>query len=227
MTELERQLISALDLMIRESIENFKLRRSNSLSYINSHGLGFDLAKLIEEYTESNRIQRAGYFIEGLASNKQIDSREIYLSERKKSGRSRAHATNQWKSFNARLGLGDDKRFRMNEGQFFIHERALLAEIGISRPVIDVVIESIKLYNFDIDSIILKLHEFRKDQLQNSIRSLLHSSSSPGSLAFSVQRASGLITVIADCMVLFFTRDWGVAGTLSTMAGSSILAISD
>ena len=37
--------------------------------------------------------------------------------------------------------------------------------------------------------------------------------------SFSAHQAAGLMTVISDVSMLFTTRDWGVAGTISTVAG--------
>jgi hypothetical protein len=40
----------------------------------------------------------------------------------------------------------------------------------------------------------------------------------------STAKIAGLATVIADVSILFTTRDWGVAGTMSTIAGGLVFA---
>lgn len=50
---------------------------------------------------------------------------------------------------------------------------------------------------------------------------------SEGGAQASLGKVAGLMTVVADGSVLFTTRDWGVAGTISTMAGALVAVVSD
>ena len=43
-------------------------------------------------------------------------------------------------------------------------------------------------------------------------------------LRVSRERLVGTATIVSDLSVMFTTRDWSVAGTLSTMAGALIMA---
>lgn len=57
----------------------------------------------------------------------------------------------------------------------------------------------------------------------DSVRKSMASDNSP----ISSHKITGLMTVVADMSVLFTTRDWGVTGTLSTMAGGLAATMTD
>ena len=71
-----------------------------------SNGEARELVRLLEEFSASRRFVDGSYFTEMLFSERLIDdepAREIYLSSRKKRGRSRALASTHWQEFLVRI----------------------------------------------------------------------------------------------------------------------------
>lgn len=58
-------------------------------------------------------------------------------------------------------------------------------------------------------------------QIRRGVMSLVeHLRGSLGGIHVSKTQLVGVATVVSDVTVMFSTRDWGVAGTLSTIAGA-------
>lgn len=195
------------------------------------------LLKLLEEFSTSKKFVESAYFVESMSQTDLAvdgDVREIYLSWRKFYGRSRSMASTHWHSFLRRIGrdripygyvrsIGASP-YEMSYAHFRNMESLLLSRSGVGERVKSLILAVIDKYENETNAArrgdlplasgsILKIPR----TISNSIESELKIGI--GSPAISSTQAAGLMTVITDVSVLFTTRDWGVAGTISTIAG--------
>ena len=150
---------------------------------------------------------------------------------RKKSGHSRIRASMRWWEFEARLGFSEKARpivgvKPMQYDHFKNMERRLLEDVGVHPRIISLIGHLIESERSKIDQIrsgewILRHGDIKRlviepfFQLQDKDSSFLDRHVTTGQIA-------GAFTIVADISVIFTTRDWSVAGTLSTMAGAAM-----
>lgn len=186
-----------------------------------------ELCNLLTEYVGSHSFMRGATFAEMVADGRLADdtkAREIYLKARKDRGRTRVLASRQWADFRARLGLrvsAYESHVRPMDSLHFVEMearlvRALDVHPALARLIEDLVVRRTDLFErFEKRDQILKQGQIRRDVLK--LLSRLRSSS--GGIDISKTQMVGMATIVADTTVMFSTRDWGVAGTLSTIAG--------
>lgn len=197
------------------------------------------LLELLEEFSTSRKFLESAFFVENLSKGaKRPDDqlREIYLSWRKRHGRSRALASAHWREFLNRLGL---ERYRggylagtteiraeeMHYRYFREMERLLLSQPGVSSRVRNLVLSVIDRYQADVEAARrgeIPLPDGSVSKLPLKIMDAIRydRSAKVQSGHISAAKIAGLMTIVTDTSVLFTTRDWGVAGTMSTMAGA-------
>lgn len=195
------------------------------------------LLRLLEEFASSKKFVESAYFVERVTQGdleNDSDLREIFLSWRKFYGRSRAMASTHWFDFTLRLGRSRSKfgyvrgltknPNEMPYRHFREMERLLLKRSGVSDRVQSLILSVIDKFENDVEASrhgdkplpsgsISKLPTIISESIVNDVKFNL------GTFNLNGAQAAGLMTVIADVSVLFTTRDWGVAGTLSTIAG--------
>lgn len=198
-----------------------------------------ELINRLEDLLNSRGFIEACYFVEGLTlPGEQNESRlrEIYLSARKRRGRSRALASIHWSEFRSRLGIKESpalatRTVPMDFEYFKKMEERLLSTTGIHPRVITLIMRV-------VSSQAQQLEQIRRGQ-----RSLQHGTVKPlvadpifrwreqrsqsRDLRISTTKIAAAITIVANISVLFTTRDWSVTGTLSTMVGALAAAAAD
>ncbi|MFY0398923.1 hypothetical protein [Brevundimonas naejangsanensis] len=186
-----------------------------------------ELCDLLTEYIGSRAFVRGTTFVEMLFDGRlghDHDAREIYLSSRKDMGRTRVLASRQWADFKARIGLEAspyEARARpMDSSQFIEMEKRLLRKLAV-HPALEKLIESLVIDRIEIFD---KIEKREKILVPGQIRGtavkfLSQLQGTCGGIDVSRTQVVGIATVVSDATVLFSTRDWGVAGTLSTIAG--------
>jgi hypothetical protein len=202
------------------------------------------LLELLEEFATSKKFIESAYFVERLTQidiEDDSDVREIFLSWRKFYGRSRSMASTHWFDFMRRLGRTRPKYGyvrgltktpdEMSYEHFREMERLLLKRSGVGDRVQSIILSVVDKYRSDVEASrhgerpllngsISKLPAAISNSLKNDMERNL------GTLKLTANRAAGLMTVLTDVSVLFTTRDWGVAGTISTIAGGFAAATS-
>jgi hypothetical protein len=195
------------------------------------------LIELLEEFSSTRKFVESAHFVERITQaniDQDSDIREIFLSWRKFYGRSRAMASTHWHDFLHRFGrirsqYGYVRGLAQTAGEMpYYHfremERLLLNRSNVGDRVKAIVLSVVDKYESEVEAarggqfalppgtisklpakIVMSLRHERKDKL--------------GKLSLSSAQAAGLMTVLTDVSVLFTTRDWGVAGTLSTIDG--------
>ncbi len=189
----------------------------------------------VKHYVNSRTFLEQAYFTEASLQGDFNDrAREIFLSGRTKRGRTRTMAAKQWDEFQRRLGFGGTPYYRksvspMPFSLFQKMERKLLLKAGIKAPIVDVVMSEISRQEENISRIRAQQHSVRygaiKHAAENILEGLRSTVSSMSVQSISKHQAAGAITLIADSAVMFTTRDWSVAGTLSTMAGALVVTL--
>lgn len=195
------------------------------------------LLRLLEEFSSSKKFVESAYFVERLTQadiRDDDDIKEIYLSWRKFYGRSRSMASTHWYDFLRRYGriptsYGYIRGFtRISDEMKYSHfremERLLLQRSGVGERVKSIILSVIDQYEAEVEYTRhgdRALPEGAVSKLPAAISRSIQSARDRklGYPAFSAAQAAGLMTVLTDVSVLFTTRDWGVAGTISTIAG--------
>lgn len=191
-----------------------------------------DLRACFERLLESRDFRETCFFVEHLFEGRDQDDRmfrEIYLSQRRRRGRSRALASINWADFKARLGLPTPKlpysrTIRMERRYFLKMEEQLLETLDIHPRVAATVLAVVKENISEVERMIKR----RRGLREGAVRELFadpyfrwNSESSVGQESLvSTRHFAAAITVLVDFSVLFTTRDWSVTGTLSTMSGA-------
>ncbi len=229
--ESDKRLLSLMEKLLMEQSSHGS--RSNNFGVgqiVLSDAEASELAERLEKLLDSRQFFEASYFIQGLSDNRSRDDlREMYLAARKRNGRSRMMSSQLWADFSARLGgervsaWGSDVKM-MTRKHFFKMERKLLIAAGLQEQTASAVMSLIEAQSDEIDRIRSGQRKLQSGLIREVLHNSLKSVQGPSSLLkanrISSSRISASIVIIADCSVLFSTRDWSVAGTLSTLAGA-------
>lgn len=186
-----------------------------------------ELCDLLTEYIGSRAFVRGTTFVEMMFDGRldnDHNAREIYLASRKDMGRTRVLASRQWADFKARLGLAvspfEAGVRPMDSSQFIEMEKRLLRKLAV-HPALENLIENLVIDRIEIFDKIEKREKILvPGQIRGSAVKLIGQlKGSFGGIDISRTQVVGIATVVSDVTVMFSTRDWGVAGTLSTVAG--------
>jgi hypothetical protein len=185
----------------------------------------------VRERLESREFAQAAYFVEAMTSTEDREdktAREIFLSSRARNGRTRALASTHWAAFKTRLGIRSLRRDQpvspMPLTRFLQMERRLLIAAGMEQQVVNLLMQIVETQLPDLQEI----RDGRRTLGHGAVRSILarpfvrlYDAISPAlDREITTQKLGAVMLLVADCSVLFTTRDWGVAGTLSTMAAA-------
>ncbi len=198
------------------------------------------LAVHLTALTESRDFIESLFFMEGLYGFSKTDPgalRAIFARGIRRNGRSATiHSTAKWHQFLARMGVLKPRWPSQNVrpmpfDTFLEMESRLLKHLNISEPTAALLLtlceqqrerhENIPKLDFS------KIYGERLDQpyepeepLFRKIKQQITRLRDKVSRDMSGQQLAGLTIIIVDTSVMFQTRDWGVAGTISQMAGA-------
>ena len=194
-----------------------------------------ELAGLLDSLLGSREFLESVYFIEGLATqgNKnEKNLREIYLSRRKKGGRSRALASRQWSDFQQRAGFikgtvrGAPAR-PMSFDHFLKMERRLFEFLEIHPRVVEIVLKLIESHVAATERLRTGSGSIAEGKVAEILRGVANVWRASGRVHVNRNlttktNLSAAFTIVADTTVLFTTRDWSVTGTLSAMTATTM-----
>lgn len=192
-----------------------------------------ELCDLLTEYANSHAFMRAATFTEMVSDGRLSDdskAREIYLKTRSERGRKRVLSSRQWADFRARLGLAvpaySTGVVPMDSIQFVEMEVRLLRALRV-HPALEKLIEDLVIRRSDIFERIERREQILSPgQIRRSVMFIVeHLRGSLGGIHVPKNQIVGVATLVSDVTVMFSTRDWGVAGTLSTMAGALAMSV--
>lgn len=219
-TDSEKRLIELLARHLLECLEphvKYSNRPSNHVVLTDNEA--DELLGNIERIADSKQFYEICYFVEGLtAARSDTDGRlrEIYLANRRKRGRTRVNASFHWNDFNDRLQ-------NMPFEHFLAMERKLLGACELETRLIDTVIQMLESARIKSDEARSRNSPIKrgtiKKKLLDPIRRLCRNDESCSVPRHKIVSA---MTILADSSVLFTSRDWGVAGTISTISACFI-----
>ena len=198
-----------------------------------------ELLNLIESLVNSREFLEASYFVEGMAeygTHPDTRLREIYLSARKRRGRSRALASTNWSDFLIRLGFRPETRLvrssrRMSQEYFLNMEEKLLSSLRLHPRVIKLVMQIIRIQSPNVEQIRNGNGQIRRGTLRALVADPYFrwraSELSQKEFQITTNKIVSSIIIVADFSILFTTRDWSVAGTLSAMSGAAATLVAD
>lgn len=230
----DRRLIKLMATLLLEQIEGQSISSNRSADEVvlTDQEAG-ELLELLDRLVESKQFVETATFVEGLAGANTVNDRqlrEIYLSARKRKGRSRAVASYHWAEFCVRLGIVKGPIWNvsatpMSLEHFYEMERRLLSAAGVAPRVIAVVMKVVIAQSSGLQ----RLREGKQSLSRGVVKQAIidpflrlreRSAQRIGSRQVSVTRVAAALTLMSDISIMFTTRDWSVAGTLSTMAGA-------
>lgn len=235
MSDADRRLLNKLNDIFNEISTEYRKNSNKPDGYaVLSESEAEQISLLLSQYIDQSSFVKYSYFIEHLFSSTYNDSalREIYLSERKIRGRSRAMAATHWREFKSRVGIEGEKWQKtvpvLDEDTFIKLEKVLVSSSGISEPFADSVLETVSnnlhyvrsgssLQNFSslsaygiITEIVAKLRS--KGKTKRDTRTM------------STTQLSALAGLLIDGSAMFTTRDWSAASSYSALASTVVLA---
>jgi hypothetical protein len=195
-----------------------------------------ELASRLTELIEDKSMVVSLSFVDGLAGLGNLTEsqlREIYLSERKRRGRTRALASKQWADFWARLGRQSGwSRWgvateKMSYEHFLEMERRLFKALKFPEKVNAYLIERVSAVRGTVEGALesrnfVKASESLSRHTIDLLKQLRAALQSTDSSSLSTNQVAGLAIVVSNLSVLFTTRDWSAAGTMSAISGGSV-----
>lgn len=194
------------------------------------------LVELLEELLSSKKFLESCYFVEELSRGQAADLsrlRSIFNFWRGRTGRHKSMSWLHWNEFLRRFSAKIDPersrhlpRLLQMDFQYFLRmEGILLKATPLSPRVVTLILSTISKYEIQIQNARLGEKPLPRGIVIDQPKALLESlkkgsDSGVGLPTFAAHRVAGIATLVADSAVLFTTRDWGVTGTLSTMAGA-------
>jgi hypothetical protein len=233
LTDTDRELLQLLAELVTDTPFKYRGNLSPGETALSDEE-AYRLVELLDELQSSRKFIEGSYFVEKITmgvNKPDSDLREIFLSWRKHYGRSRALSSGHWRNFLHRLGIenyassylvGDPfiQGKQMSYEYFREMERTLLSQRGVSQRIRAIVLTVVDTYAKDVNAARKGERKLPDGAISKLPATIIHSlSSKAGSRSLSSSKIAGLMTAVTDMSVLFTTRDWSVAGTISTIAG--------
>jgi hypothetical protein len=245
LTSFDKELLRLLSELVLQEEQGWVANRHKGLAELSDTEARL-LVELLEEFIASKRTQEASYLIERIFSGDTGDlkrAREIYLRGRVERGRTRAVASVQWNEFLMRLGIYPSTQVdriywhrasaRPMSSEYFLQmESRLLAATGVHPRIRSLILDYVQLNMSGLTRVLSGEEKLAKGQVLMKPKKikdeLKFSLNHPvGQRPQSVKKIIGTMTIVMDMSVLYTTRDWSVAGTMSTIAGALPLVALD
>lgn len=226
LTDTEKMLIKILaQKLVDDEERSLRLTNMSSQEVSISDEDAYILIDLINAVINRMEFKQITQFMERVLSSEENDplSREIYLSNKKKRGRSRAHASNHWADFRVRLGLYQSwypgsRSSPMTKEHFLKMEESLFYNAGLNEKAIPVLMQVVAT-EWDAFE---KLRENKEGlPAKSAEQSLKNLSEQIKEGVVNKINIGAAVTLVANGAVMFTTRDWGVTGTISSIIGTS------
>ncbi len=235
----DKELLSLLAHLILSST-NEKVRGNISPHHVVlSDSEATRLLCLMKQFVCSKKFVEGSYLIEGVFNRSPALNdgilRNIYLSWKKRNGRSRAMATAQWGGFLARLGIRQinpsnpwhrSPIYQMSFSHFLKMEHKLASSADINPAVSSIIIKFIAQQEKFVNSVRpgeIRIENNQISNLPNRLIADISSDSIKNGLQkpLSINQIIGITVIVMDFSAIFTTRDWDVSGFISTVAGAA------
>jgi len=196
----------------------------------------YELFTLLGEVLQDRSLIVGLAFVDGIVGANELTEeqlREIYLSERKRAGKTRALASKQWADFLTRMGRQSGwsrwgvASFPMRYEYFLEMEQRLFGRMKFPHRVSEYLWLIVSKARERVEEVLahqalprpnLSLSRYLKSfviELQQMLASPV------GDAHLSSRQIAALVIVLTNTSVLFTTRDWSAAGTMSAIAGGT------
>lgn len=191
------------------------------------------LLALLNSLVEHRNFVESAFLIEELSSGAERNDRairEIYLKNRASRGRTRIMASTKWADYLSRLGVRSSWHpyiggVPMSDTQFIEMERRLFASLDISQPVSELLLKYVRAVLPKVRTALSGQRKIPSGTIRSAIiepfRDVARQRRGIDRTVSSTKVVAAM-TLVADLSILFTTRDWDVAGTLSGMSGAFI-----
>lgn len=229
LTANDKRLLLLLEKLLSDGI----VANSN----IDSRAVGLSDQEAVElqqragELLESKAFWQKAHLIEALSRGDTHAAREPYLAGRSSRGASRIMSTTHYLNFLRRLGLpspGSPEVIPMDFEHFIRMEVRLFRELGISPRIVYLLEQFLRTHESDISASRSGTNPLTSGSLVGQLKRLLprfDTRGEPTTTLYDRDRVAGALTLVANSSVIFGTRDWNVAGTISAMAGAVGLSL--
>ncbi len=190
-----------------------------------------ELQQRVGELLESKAFWQKAHLIEALSRGDTQAAREPYLAGRSSRGASRIMSTTHYLNFLRRLGLpspGSPDVGPMDFEHFIRMEVRLFRELEISDEIVHLLERFLRAHEREINASRSGTNQLPSGSLVGHLKRLLprfDERGEPTTTLYDRDRISGALTLVANSSVIFGTRDWNVAGTISAMAGAVGLSL--
>jgi hypothetical protein len=196
------------------------------------------LLELLEKFRDSRLFQEGAYFAETLASDNGWTNdrlREIYLSWRRRRGKTRVHSSSSWNEFILRSGFAANEDAWMWPRQInrtpvtpmtlehFLKMEGRLAETSNLHPrVAKLLLDFVSSNLGTVETIRRREYKVRDGSLsqyvKNFVSDLKNMTLGREREPMARRRVIAVTTILMDTAALFATRDWTATGTISMIA---------
>lgn len=205
-----------------------------------------ELARHFDRLLQSRWFLEAIYFVDQIYGGFHVNLealKAIFVAGTKRNGRgANIHSTLKWQEFLIRLGamkpIWPNRNVKpMSFDHFIRMERRLLEHLRLAVRTRDLIMSVAssgrenheRLGAFDFTTIYGERLDRQYEGEESLFRRVRDRTRAIFSDALkreaSAQQLAGLTTLIANSSVMFTTRDWGIAGTISTMCGAVPLIV--
>ncbi len=239
LSEDDKELLHILANLILSSTDE-RIGRNCSANYVAlSDREAVRLLELLQNFVSSRKFIEGAYLIERVFNrSSSLDDgnlRDIYLTWKRRHGRSRALATAQWAGFLARLGIrkiapGDPWHRSpvtpMTYSHFVKMEQKLALSAQIHPTVRSIISAFIRQQEYYVERIRSAQETVPIGHL-SILPTRLMRELSPKLIERGLQKPLstnqiiGVAVIVMDFSALFTTRDWDVSGFISTVAGAA------
>lgn len=189
-----------------------------------SHEEAQELTVAINHKLESKEFWNAAALVENLSQGNREAARHIYLEGRARRGASRIMSSNHYHQFLVRLGFERPHLpdLRPIDFEHFVRmERRVWSAIGVSPHIIDLLERYLRQNKKEIELARAGKLPLASGKIIREARSLRPpEGTSAWDYVLQSNRIAGALTLFSNMGVMFSTRDWSVASTMSTLAGS-------
>ena len=189
-----------------------------------------ELIELIEDKLEDREFFAASALIDAVSARDRDAIRDNFLTGRTRASRKRALASKQTSDFLVRLGIDQRGKSswyvptdRMSKEHFLRMEERSLRALNLSPKVVDLAMRYVELELNEVEKVRDGERRLNAGLLRASLKATLDSlrvAKRGADYLLDPNRLTGTLVITVNVGVLYTTRDWSVAGTLSGIAGA-------
>lgn len=242
----DRRLLNLLDQLLSATPQD-KSHNQEPNTVLLSDKEAAELAWHFARLLETRDFLEALYFVDQIyRPNADLRAlKSIFIAASRRRGRAaNVHSTFKWQQFLIRLGVLQPTLLLqpMSFDHFLQMEHRLLKHLGLSAQTRETVLHMVSDSRDKHEELISNARDKPEPLTQFDFREIsgerLDRSYQPEESTFkrmkeririfsdtvkretSVRRLGGLLTIVSNSSVIFTSRDWGVAGVISTMCGA-------